>query len=201
MDTETTGFTDKARIIEAAVVTIKNKRIQNVTSSVFCISKEELETPDAQKALEVNGVNPEDVLGAESTIKGFLLEHVLLSDAFFVAHNAEFDLRMFEQEVNRLRRKPTVSTFEFEFKAVFDTMLLDVSLDPGVKSRKLIEVAKKWNVPLVGAHRALGDTLTCANIFIQMLDLLPKELEETLKQQDEARQKWKRSRSTHSKTK
>ncbi|MFN2452876.1 MAG: PolC-type DNA polymerase III [Pyrinomonadaceae bacterium] len=90
------------------------------------------------------------------------------SDAVLVAHNAAFDVRFLNHEIARVfpgRRM---------VNAQLCTVRLSRSVVPGLANYRLHTVAEHFAIPIVNRHRAAGDALATAEIFIQMLERLDR---------------------------
>ena len=84
-------------------------------------------------------------------------------DAVLVAHNSHFDTRFLNYEIARL----------FPGSRMINSHLCTVSLSrrivPGLTNYRLHTVAEHFAVPIHNRHRAAGDALATAEIFIRML--------------------------------
>lgn len=88
------------------------------------------------------------------------------SDALLVAHNAQFDVRFLNHEVARV----------FPGRRMINSHLCTVKLSrrifPGLTNYRLHTVANHFSIDIVNRHRAAGDALATAEIFIHMLERL-----------------------------
>jgi DNA polymerase III epsilon subunit family exonuclease len=86
-----------------------------------------------------------------------------IGDSVLVAHNAGFDMRFLNYEVNRL----------FEDYRLANPSLCTVQLSrkllPDIENHKLKTVAEHFSVELINHHRANADALATAKIFINLL--------------------------------
>jgi len=83
------------------------------------------------------------------------LEHRIL-----VAHNSSFDLGFLNAEFKRCRRKPLSNT-------VLCTLKMSRHFFPDLENHRLNTVAHHLGVTGNNYHRALGDTLVTAQVFIE----------------------------------
>lgn len=163
IDTETTGLDSRARVVEVAVVAFENGQPVHEWSQLLCPENVDWNDANVMKALEVNRIRRADLQGKptfEQVLPDLLLE---LSQDVWVAHNAEFDLRMLNQEMQRLGRpalKPNM---------LVCTRNLAARLESGARGNKLAEVAQRYSVRFEDAHRAAVDARTCGRILGEMV--------------------------------
>jgi DNA polymerase III epsilon subunit-like protein len=192
-DTETTGVDGKARIVELAFVRFEKGEIKEQWSSFLMPDGVDWNSDGTKKALEVNQISLEQLKDAPSFMDVF--HHVaahLRAVPFWVAHNAEFDLRMFHQE----HRFHKGTDFPIAPKLCFDTMALSGKIHPTEKTHKLANTAARWGVTQDGSHRAVADAITCGRILQKMIEAgkLPMVFEEAESFQKTASQDWKARR-------
>lgn len=193
IDTETTGFGPKARVIEVAAVTFEGGRVVREWSSLLNPEGVDWDSEGVQKALSVNKMTRAQLLDApqfKDIIADLLLE---LSHPIWAAHNAEFDLNMLAQERARLNDIEVPSAAA---DICFDTMSLSCQIHPAEKVHKLAETAARWNVAQDGAHRAASDAITCGRILWKMIEAgkIPSLRTEAEEFQKTASQGWKSRR-------
>lgn len=167
IDTETTGFGPKARIIEIAAVTFENGQIVREWSTLLNPEGVDWDSEGVQKALSVNKMARAQLLDApqfKDIIADLLLE---LSHPIWAAHNADFDIGMLAQERARLNDASLPSSMS---EICFDTMALSCQIHPAEKAHKLADTAARWGVVPDGAHRAAADAITCGRILQKMID-------------------------------
>ncbi len=84
-------------------------------------------------------------------------------DAVLVAHNAGFDVRFLNHEIARVFPGRRMAN------AQLCTVRLSRAVVPGLRNYRLHTVAEHFAIPIANRHRAAGDALATAHIFIQML--------------------------------
>ena len=187
-DTETTGLGSDAEVIELGVVTYyKGQKIKE-WSSFFCPRWAKPSDPNVAKALEINQINFDMLIGHAPTFTK-MAEQVAaeMSEAIWVAHNSSFDERMLSYEFKRLGLpvpKPQLAIC---------TKNLDYILSPGQPGYKLGQVSERWGVVPGGAHRAVWDAQACGDVFAKMVETgrLPDEMEKVGSMMKTAEQQWK----------
>lgn len=170
-DTETTGLGSTARIVEVACVTFEHGKVVREWSQMLYPEDVNWDDANVQKALEVNRLTRaelQDKPRFHEVLGDLLLE---LSHPVWVAHNAEFDIRMLNQELQRLGRAALAPQF------VICTLNLATQIANGATGNKLGDVARRWGVPQDGEHRAAADAITCGRILHTMhaRSQLPRE--------------------------
>lgn len=162
-DTETSGVGTAARILEVGVVTFEGGQPVREWSQLICPPDVDWNDPKVQEALAVNKLTA-DLLHGRPTFEQILPDLLVeLSHDVLVAHNADFDMRMIAQELQRLSR-PALSP-----RLLICTLNLASHQRGQVKGNKLGDVAARYNVPQNGAHRAVVDAATCGLVLTAML--------------------------------
>ena len=86
--------------------------------------------------------------------------------AVLVAHNAPFDIRFIDHELARV----------FPGRRMANPHLCTVSLSrrvvPDIANHRLHTLAEHFSVTIRNRHRAAGDALATAEVFLLLLDLL-----------------------------
>jgi DNA polymerase III epsilon subunit family exonuclease len=159
VDVETTGAkTPPCRITEIGAYRVSHGRI--VAEFQTLVNPE---TPIPPFIVQLTGITDEMVKDAP----GFAdVAHAWLDfadEAVLVAHNAQFDVRFLNHELARI----------FPGRRMANTHLCTVKLSrrifPGLLNYRLHTVAEYFAIPIYNRHRAAGDALATAEIFLRML--------------------------------
>ncbi|MGH9916841.1 MAG: 3'-5' exonuclease [Pyrinomonadaceae bacterium] len=86
-----------------------------------------------------------------------------------VAHNAQFDLGFINHEISRVFPGHRMVNDHF------CTVRISRRLLPGLYNHRLHTIAEHFAIPIVNRHRAAGDALITANVFIRMLAVLERK--------------------------
>lgn len=168
-DTETTGFGSDARVVEFGAVYFERGEPVHEWSTLIYPDGVNWSDSRVQEALSVNNLSFETLSRQPrfvDVMPNILLE---LSVPVLVAHNAEFDLRMLNQEFTRAGRAPLCP------ELVVCTCQLAASMTG--RKRKLSYVAERYGVQQSGAHRATVDAEVCGRVLAEMMRRgeIPKE--------------------------
>ncbi len=123
-------------------------------------------------ATSIHGICQDDVAEAppvEEVVRRF---HAFAGDAVLVGFNIAFDMRF-------LRLKQRISGVTFR-NPTLDALLLSILLHDHTGEHTMEHIAARLGVGVGGRHTALGDSLTTAEIFTRLIDLLPGESIDTL---------------------
>jgi len=157
-DTETTGLNPAEHtIIEIAAVKMKGSEIVDKWSQLIDPQME-----IGAKTTEITGITNEMLRGQETLDVVLRKFKDFTKDAVLVAHNAEFDRAFINACAKRIGLEPWDNPF-------LDTLPLARMLYKGLRNYKLGTLAKKFNVELIQAHRALDDTVALAHVFQHIL--------------------------------
>ena len=155
LDTETTGMSPRsgAALVEVASVALENGAIGESWSSL--VNPGRPIPPDAER---VHGISDAMVAGAPEpgAIAGRL--RAACGDLPLVFHNAPFDLPFLRELMCRSGQAPL-------HNPVVDTLGLARGLYEG-GGNSLGALAARFGLPPQTAHRALGDALTTAHLFL-----------------------------------
>jgi len=159
-DTETTGFSPaKERIIEIGAVKYRNGKI--VASNHWLINPG---IPINNSF--VHNITDEMVAGHPpfaDTYKAFVR---FVGDGVLLAHNASFDVRFMQAEIERNHLEPLPNP-------VLDSLALFRKWYPDAPSHKLGALAERLGVPTGSEHRAEDDSRTLLLILDQWLGQHP----------------------------
>lgn len=157
-DTETTGLNAAEHtIIEIAAVKMKGTEIVDQWSQLIDPQME-----IGPKTTEITGIT-NDMLRGQETLDVVLRKFKdFAGNAVMVAHNAEFDKAFINACAKRIGMEPWNNPF-------LDTLPLARMLYKGMRNYRLGTLAKKFNVELINAHRALDDTVALAHVFQHIL--------------------------------
>jgi DNA polymerase III epsilon subunit family exonuclease len=160
VDVETTGAkTPPARITEIGAYRIERSRI---VAEFETLVNPQTKIPPFIVGL--TGITDEMVRSAPvfSDIAHSWLDFA--GDAVLVAHNAQFDVRFLNHEVSRV----------YPGRRMVNSNLCTVKLSrsaiPGLLNYRLHTVAEHFDIPIFNRHRAAGDALATAEIFIRILN-------------------------------
>ncbi len=188
-DTETTGLNAAENtIIEIAAVKMKGSEIVDKWTELI-----DPQIPLSDKTTEITGITNEMLQGKETIDAVLPRFKAFAGDAVLVAHNAEFDLGFLNACAKRIGMEPWTNP-------ILDTLPLARMLYPGMRNYRLGTLAKRFNVELINAHRALDDTVALAHVFQYMLKDLKEADIRTLSDlnvQSNAQADYKSSRPFH----
>ena len=162
LDTETTGLdpADGHRLIEVACVELENSVPTGRTYRVLVHPERDI----PEDASRVHGITL-DML-AEAPAFADIVDDLLtfVGEAPLVIHNAEFDLRFLNAELNRIGREPIA------FNRGIDTISLAKRRFPGARY-SLDELCRRFNIDLSGRekHGALIDCQLLAEVYLELI--------------------------------
>jgi DNA polymerase-3 subunit epsilon len=170
IDTETSGFDKSAQILEVSVIHYWRGVVVRRWSELVCPFGISFEDEHVKAALAQNKLSVEALMYKAYTFKKVRerLEQEI-NEPIWVIQNAEFDLRMLQQEYNRLGIEMPKPQY------VFCTKILDELINPDEKGRKLEDLCRRWGVENMSEHRAFGDAQAAGDVFAKMLQVLPKD--------------------------
>jgi DNA polymerase-3 subunit epsilon len=173
IDTELTGLNEKEdSILSFGAVRMRGGRIEIGETFYRLVSPAR---PLTAENVVVHEITPSDV-AAKPGIDTVLTEFLeFCGDDILVGHFLSIDLGFLDRATRRLFgtsvRNPVIDTF-----SVHEWLRLRLKdhpyfLPPAEKS-KLYDIAKSFGVPVNGAHNALMDAYTTAQIFQRMVPML-----------------------------
>jgi DNA polymerase-3 subunit epsilon len=173
-DTETTGLKPFKgdRVISIGGIVIEDGRINEKKYFEEMINPLQ-NIPDAVS--ELTGINNALISGKPiclNVLPDFL---DFIGNKILVAHNAAFDLNFLNLELCRATPQRIINP-------VIDTCLLATSLLPQIERCSLENLAQYFGIEINGRHTALGDSMTTAQIFLELLEILKERNIVSLKQ-------------------
>lgn len=182
-DTETTGISEDARIIELAFARVMQSHTAIKMAVLVNPGPIDWESDQVRKALEVNGLKA-PVLKLMPEMRQIIPGLLPMHERVWVGHHIEFDCTMLRQSMPDGQQDFPTPRF------CVDTLLCDVGLRPGQHSRKLVSVARAWDVPVNNAHRAMGDVTVTRDVLLKMVPRLPDDDEEMQRWLARSREAW-----------
>lgn len=161
LDTETTGLDAQAgdRIIEIAAIELINGSVTN--NNFHCYINPERDIPDS--AFRVHGISF-DMVADKPVFSGIVDQFMdFVGDDPIVAHNAEFDLKFINCELQKIGRPPISG------ERVIDTLALARKKHPGA-SNSLDALCTRYGVDRSRRvkHGALIDAEILAEVYIEL---------------------------------
>lgn len=157
-DLETTGL-DAAqdRIIEIAAVKIRKGEI---CESFECLVNPKMALPEEiVKLTNITDEMLENCYGIEDVLGDF---YKFTRNSILVAHNAPFD-------VGFITVAGEAVGYDFD-NTYMDTLAMS-RRSLKLKNHKLATVCAHFKIPLIGAHRAINDTIATAQVFINLMNM------------------------------
>lgn len=160
VDVETTGGDPREghRVIEVAVIEVRDGRIFRDFRSLVNPGR-----PIPGGVVQLTGIADETVADAPSFEEIAPIVAERLEGKVFVAQNAPFDRKFLEFELVRsLGRVPPAE--------ILCTVRMARRLLPDLRKRNLDALARHFGIPIHGRHRAYGDAVATARIFLALLE-------------------------------
>ncbi len=162
-DTETTGLEPSAgdEIIQIGAIRIVNGRIlyNEIIDQLI-----DPERPVPRESVEIHGIQPELLRGQPTILPALASFHRFCEGSVLVAHNAAFDLKF-------LQLKEELAGVKFDHP-VLDTLVLSWLVHSFQDGHDLGTVARRFNIPVIGRHTALGDAIVTAEVLMKLIPLL-----------------------------
>jgi DNA polymerase III subunit epsilon len=172
IDFETTGLSPAMgdRATEVAIVLVEDGKVVDRFQSLMNAGVRISAFIEAY-----TGISNEMIEGAPPADEVMAAASCFVGDAPMVAHNASFDRRFWEAELERIRPSPQPSPQGGEgAKAFACTLLLSRRLYPEARSFRLGSLAAFHSLPDAGrAHRAMAD----AEVAAALLARIQRDLE------------------------
>lgn len=158
-DLETTGLdAQTCKIIEIGAVRVENGEIVSLFSTFV---DPECHIPD--DATAINNITDEMVKGSPKIYEALPDFEKFCENAIMVAYNTGFDSGFIKQNAKNQFLK-----FDNNYD---DAMVWAKNKLKGLKNYKLKTVCEYLGVSLVGAHRAVNDTIASAKAFVKLVEM------------------------------
>lgn len=160
-DTETTGLDPKlCRVVEVGGIRFDSRGIAS-RFNVLINPK----IPMPPEVTKINGITDAMLAGQSETaqvIPDFLR---FIGNSVLIAHNAPFDISFINEELSRLG-KPALQN------KVIDTRIFAKEMFPGLPKYALQDLATRFGIKALDAHRAEDDARVCLELFMICFDAL-----------------------------
>ena len=173
-DTETTGFAigAKDRVIEIGAVHVENLQVTDRTFQTFV--NPEREIPEhISKLTTIEQSQVDHAPLALEAIESFFQFIEDNKSCGWVGHYLSFDVMVIKKELQRAK-------YTYEQPLYLDTLDLIGYLCPSWEMRDLEHYAQAFGTSIFERHRALGDALTTAHLFVELLRHLEESGKSTL---------------------
>jgi DNA polymerase-3 subunit epsilon len=151
-DFETTGLSaEKDRVIEMAAIRIANGQVVGEFSTLI-----QYDGKLSPKIIELTGIHDEELKHGFDEVTAFKIFNRFIGNSVIVAHNAAFDLGFLHHALMRLAKRSFNNSF-------IDT--LTISRERTFFPYKLTDLCARYNIELIGAHRALSDVYGCWHLY------------------------------------
>lgn len=163
-DTETTGLNPKQnRIIEIGA--IKFDRRGAIARFSLLINPGVAVPPEVTKINNITDAMLKGQPAPQAVYPDFIR---FIGDSILIAHNAPFDVDFMNEELSRMGL-PRLKN------RIVDTRILAKEIFPGLPKYALQELAVRFGIEALDAHRAEDDSRVCMELFVHCLGKL-KEL-------------------------
>ncbi|MCE7792353.1 3'-5' exonuclease [Salipaludibacillus sp. CUR1] len=174
MDTEATGFSVGAgdRLIEIGAVHVDGLSVTDHIFQTYVNPQRAI----PEKITELTGIQKEDVADAPAAveaIEAFCHYVEQCGSNGWVGHYLAFDLLVLKKELQREK-------YSFNEPPAFDTLDLIGFISPSWDMRDLEHYARSFGTNIYERHSAVGDALTTAHLFVELLRLLESQGKTTL---------------------
>lgn len=157
-DLETTGLSStNDRIIEIGAVKLEKGKITQQFSTFV-----NPEMPIPPSATKINNITDEMVKDAPTMEQALPDFYKFCYGSTIVAYNIEFDfgfINYYGKKILYDFNNPQDDAYKWALKNVH-----------GVKNHKLGTICDYFNISLVGAHRAVNDTIATAKLFVKLVE-------------------------------
>lgn len=156
IDIETTGFGERAGIVELAAVKFKDGKVYDTFNSLI-----NPQIPIPPSATMVHGIRDADVADSPSLWEVMPYFEKFIGDSTLVGHNVSFDLNFLLRKGMKLNLKN---------RKIFDTLKIArkyVIAD----NHKLETMIYKFNIEVDKRHRATDDSIATGELFMKLLNI------------------------------
>lgn len=163
-DTETTGFrvAKDDRLIEIGAVHIKGFEVQEHRQFQTYVNPNRHISQEITQLTSIDDSNVRNAPQAIEAISGFFDFVDKNNSVCFVGHYVAFDILVLKSELKRQK-------LAFRNCYSIDTLDLIGFLAPSTDMRDLERYARNFNTRIYTRHSALGDALTTAYLFVELL--------------------------------
>ncbi|WP_427909933.1 3'-5' exonuclease [Salsuginibacillus halophilus] len=173
-DTEATGFAvgGHDRLIEIGAVHIEGFNVTDRTFQTFVDPGRDIPA----RITELTGITEKDVAGAPDALEAIDQFHAFAADndnTAWAAHYMAFDMLVLKKELQRHKHS-------FREPLAIDTLDLIGCIAPSWDMRDLQHYALNFGTNIYDRHSALGDALTTAHLFVELLRYLEARGKTTL---------------------
>ncbi len=163
-DTETTGLSSKKdRIIEIGAIKFSKDGILGTFSSLVNPL-----FPLPQIITNITGIT-DGMLENERKEGEVIPEFIdFIEDSILIAHNAQFDLKFTNVSLERVNL-PSLKNL------AVDTLRMSRTFLPDNEHWTLQYLAKQFEINVESAHRAYDDARVCMNLYLKLLEKVPKK--------------------------
>jgi len=164
-DTETTGLEPKqCRVVEAGAIRFDRRGV--ISRFNVLINPGSPMPPEVTK---INGIT-DDMLKKQPDASKVLPDFLrFIGDSVLIAHNAPFDVSFINEELARLGLPPLKNK-------VIDTRIFAKEMFPDLPKYALQELAVRFGIQAIDAHRAEDDARVCMELFLVCLARLNERL-------------------------
>lgn len=168
-----TATTFRGSICEIGIAVVEEGKI--VTSKSWLVQPEDNDYDDFN--IEIHGITPEMTENAPSFKEIWNEVLPYIENKLLVAHNTSFDMYAIKDALDR----SGIGLPSFDY---FCSLRITRKAFPGLYSYSLPLLCGAMQIPFSLHHRAEGDAIGCAQVFLKVLDVLdindPYVLEDTL---------------------
>ncbi|MDS9472941.1 PolC-type DNA polymerase III [Sporosarcina pasteurii] len=168
-DTETTGFAIEThdRLIEIGAVHVEQMEVTDKTFQTFANPSREIPA-HITTLTSIEQHHVKDAPNSLEAIKNYFQFVEDNNSNCWVGHHLTFDTMVIKKELHRAKHS-------VELPSTFDTYELIEHIMPKLKALDLEEYAKLFGTKIFERHRALGDALTTAHLFVEIIKRLERK--------------------------